>query len=253
MPMRRQATARWTLGLMGVAVLGAACSSNSTSGPDLSGDWHGYVALHDEYGVPLATNAGVTVASYNGSSAGPSGTSAGDGSFTLSSLHTGVYTLSYSSASIGTFLRPQIAFVGGGTQFLGLQNLSNISTGVVTNLLATPSASGDTLVVTGTQPAPPVGYSRLVRLFYGTAATVSSSPALYTVTAEYKTTKFPFTIAVTATDLAAIRAAFGVGSTAYVVAYGDSFYPNSYVDTTSGNTVFPNVSPPSNVVTFVVP
>jgi hypothetical protein len=251
--MRRQISARWTLVIMGAAVLGAACSNNSTSGPSLTGDWHGYVALHDEYGVPLTTNAGATIGSLTGGAAGPSATSASDGSFTLSGMHTGVYTLTYNSTGAGEFLRPEIAFVGGGTQFLGLQNLSNISTGVVTNLLATPSASGDTLVVTGTQPAPPGGYSRLVRLFYGSAATVSSAPASYVITAEYKTTKFPFTIAVTATDLAAVRAAFGSGNTAYVIAYGDSFYPNSYVDTTTGNTVYPNVSTASNVVTFVVP
>jgi hypothetical protein len=251
----RQTTARRAVAVAvsAVVVVGAACSNNSTSGPNLTGEWRGYVALHDEYGVPLSTNAGTAVASFTGGSAGPTGTSAADGSFTLSTMHTGVYTLTYSGTGMGTFLRPEIAFVGGGTQFLGLQNLSTTSTGVVTSLLATPSVSGDTLVVTGTQVAPPVGYSRLVRLFYGSAATVSEAPATYVVTAEYKTTKFPFTIAVTATDLAAVRTALGAGNTAYVVAYGDSFYPNSYVDTTTGNTVYPNVSMASNVVTFVVP
>jgi hypothetical protein len=248
----RQITARWAVAMGALATVAVACSSNSTSGPSLSGDWHGYAVLHDEYGVPLATSSGVTVASFNGGNAGPTAMSAADGSFSLTNMHTGVYTLSYSATGIGEFLRPQIAYVGGGTQFLGLQNLSNSSTGVVTSLVATPSATGDTLVVTGSQVAPPAGYSRLVRLFYGSASAVSSAPSSYILTAEYKTTRFPFTIAVTATDLAAVRAALGVGNTGYVVAYGDSFYPNSYVDTTTGNTVYPNVSAVSNVATFVV-
>jgi hypothetical protein len=249
----RQMTARWTLGLAAVAMIGVACSSNSTSGPSLSGEWHGYAILHDQYGVPMPTNSGVTVASFNAGQAGPSATSAGDGSFTITNLHTGVYTLTYNASGIGEFLRPQIGFLGGGTQFLGSQNLSTVSTGVVTSLAATPTASGDTVVVTGSQVAPPTGYARLVRLFYSSSATVTSAPASYVLTAEYRVTKFPFTINITATDLAALRAAFGTGNTAYLIAYGDSFYPNSYVDTTTGNTVYPNVSAASNVVSFVVP
>ena len=41
------------------------------------------------------------------------------------------------------------AFVGGGTQFLGVENFSTASTGTVTSLAATGIAGHDTLRVTG--------------------------------------------------------------------------------------------------------
>ena len=54
--------------------------------------------------------------------------------------------------------------------------------------------------------------------------------------------------------LAGLQHAFASGSTVNAVAYGDSFYNNSYTDTTTGKTVYPNVSATaSNVVSFVMP
>ncbi len=42
--------------------------------------------------------------------------------------------------------------------------------------------------------------------------------------------------------------------TCSVVGYGDSFFTDSYVDTATGNTVYPNVgATPSSVVAFIVP
>jgi hypothetical protein len=245
---------RWTVvSLAAAAAVVAACTASTSSEPPLTGNWHGYVALHNEYGVPMS-DVGVTVTAYSDGIAKAVANSTIDGSYTLINLRTGVYTLTYAGAGIGEFVRPELGFTGGGTQFLGTSNLSTPSTGVVTSLVVTPSASGDTLIVTGTQVLPPPGFSRLVRLFYDSTASVSSGPASYALSAVYKTTRFPFRIEVTATDLAAVRAVFGSGKTAYVVAYGDSFYPNSYVDTTTGNTVYPNVTAtPSNVVSFVVP
>lgn len=247
---------RWIVPLMTVAVvpLAIGCSSNSTAGPSLSGNWHGFVALHNEFGVSLVSDSGVVVTVSNNGHTGPSTVSSGDGSYALTDMHTGTYTLAYSGDGIGTFLRPEIAFVGGGTQFLGTQNLSTASTGTVTALTAQPSVSGDTLEITGSIAAPPTGLSRDVRLFFGATSAVSAAPATYAVSALYKTTKGALSISVTDTALASVRAAFGASTPAYVVAYGDSFFANSYVDTTTGNTVYPNVSPtPSNVVAFIVP
>jgi hypothetical protein len=248
-------SSRWAAPLLMVAVsLAIGCSSNSSAGPSLSGSWHGFVALHDEFGVPLVSDSGVVITVASNGHTGPSTVSSGDGSYTLDDMHTGTYTLAYSGDGIGTFLRPEIAFVGGGTQFLGSQNLSTASTGTVTALTAQPSVTGDTLEVTGSIAAPPAGLSREVRLFFGTSSAVSAAPATYTVSALFKTTKGTLSISVTDTTLANIRAAFGASTPAYVVAYGDSFFANAYVDTTTGNTVYPNVSPtPSNVVAFIVP
>jgi len=249
-------TRRWFAPVAAIAVLPIVigCSSNSSSGPSLEGSWHGFVAMHDEFGVPLTSDSGVIVTISNNGHAGPSTVSSADGGFTLADLHTGTYTLTYTGDGIGPFLRPEIAFVGGGTQFLGTQNLSTVSAGTVSALTAQPSATGDTLEITGAIAAPPTGLSRFVRLFFGGATSVSAAPTNYSVSTSFKVTKGVLDLSVTDTALASIRAAFGSGNPAYVVGYGDSFFTDSYVDTATGNTVYPNVSTtPSNVVAFIVP
>jgi hypothetical protein len=230
-----------------------ACSSDS-AGPSLSGSWHGFVVMHDEFGVPLTSDSGVVVTLSNNGHAGPSTVSSAGGGYTLEAVHTGTYTLAYSGDGMGTFLRPEVAFVGGGTQFLGIENFSTASAGIVTSLAAAASAGHDTLRVTGSIAAPPAGLSRLVRLFFGAATSVSAAPNAYTASTTFKTANGVISVAITDTALANLRAAFGEGSPAYVVGYGDSFFTNSYVDTATGNTVYPNVSATaSNVVAFIVP
>ena len=110
------------------------------------------------------------------------------------------------------------------------------------------------LRVTGTIAAAPAGLSRLVRLFFGPATTVSATPSSYSVSTSFKTTNGNISVVISDTALANLRSAFGEGSPAYVVGYGDSFFTDAYVDTATGNTVYPNVSTtPSNVVAFIVP
>ncbi len=240
-------------GLSTLMTAAIACSSDS-AGPSLSGSWHGFVVMHDEFGVPLTSDTGVVVTLSNNGHAGPSTVSSAGGDYTLEAVKTGTYTLAYGGDSMGTFLRPEVAFVGGGTQFLGVENFSTRSAGIVASLAAAASASNDTLRVTGSIAAPPAGLSRIVRLFFGPATTVSAAPNAYTVSTSFKTTNGVLSVAITDTALANLRAAFGEGSPAYVVGYGDSFFTNSYVDTATGNTVYPNVSAtPSNVVAFIVP
>ena len=242
------------LSLVAAAMVAAGCTSNTTDGPTLTGDWHGYVALHDEYGVPLASDTGVLVTAVNNGHTGPSVVSSGDGSYDLAGLHTGTYTLVYSGAGTGIFLRPEVGFIGGGTQFLGVQNLSTASTGTVTGLTAAPDISGDAVDITAAIGPPPTGLTRYVRLFFGAANTVSSAPASYRVSLLSRNTTGALSISVADTALAGLRTAFGSGNPAYVVGYGDSAFPDSYADTATGNTIYPNVSTsPSNTVAFVVP
>jgi hypothetical protein len=237
-----------------VIPLASACSSDSASGPSLSGSWHGFVTMHDEFGVPLTNDSGVVVTVSNNGHTGPSTLSSATGSYTLDDMRTGTYTLTYSGVGIGTFLRPEIAFIGGGTQFLGIQGLSTASTASVTGLAATSSVSAGTLKITGSIAPPPAGLSRLVRLFFGSASTVSAAAADYSLSTSFKTTTGVLSVAITDTTLANLRAAFGTGTPAYVIGYGDSFFTDSYVDTATGNTVYPNVSTtPSNIVAFIVP
>jgi hypothetical protein len=215
------------------------------------------VALHDEYGGPLASDSGVSVTASPG---GASSVTTPDGAWTLSNLKTGVYTVTFSGSGMGTFIRDAGQFVGGGTVDLATINFSQQSTGVVTSLGFAFNAAQDTLFATGMVNAPAVtGYPRYVRIFYSGAASVGPAVANYTVTGPvagtaYRVTHMTFSIAITGADLAGLQHAFTSGSTVNAVAYGDSFYNNSYTDTTTGKVAYPNVSPTaSNVVQFVMP
>jgi hypothetical protein len=240
-------------GVFWLMTAAVACSTDS-AGPSLSGSWHGFVVMHDEFGVPLTSDSGVVVTLSNNGHAGPSTVSSASGSYAFDAVHTGAYTLAYSGNGMGTFLRPEVAFIGGGTQFLGIENFSTASTGTVTSLAAAGAAGHDTLRVTGSIAPPPPGLSRLVRLFFGSTTNVSAAPSAYTLSTSSKTSNGNLSVVITDTALANLRTAFGEGSPAYVVGYGDSFFTNSYVDTATGNPVYPNVSAtPSNVVAFIVP
>ena len=100
-------------GVFATIASAVACSSDS-AGPSLSGSWHGFVVMHNEFGVPLTSDSGVVVTLSNNGHAGPSTVSSANGSYTFDGVHTGAYTLAYSGDAMGTFLRPEVAFVGGG-------------------------------------------------------------------------------------------------------------------------------------------
>lgn len=239
----------------------AGCSGSTgpqgPAGPALTGAWSGFVALHDEYGGPLASDSGVTVTAQPGGSAS---VTSGDGAYTVANLKTGIYTVTFAGPGMGTFIRDAGQFVGGGTVELATLNLGQQSTGVITNLALTFNAAQDTLYATGSVKAPSVtGYPRYIRLFYSGAASVGPAVANYTVVGPvagtaYRVVHTTFSIGITGADLAGLQHAFASGSTVNAVAYGDSFYNNSYTDTTTGKTVYPNVSATaSNVVQFTMP
>lgn len=238
----------------------AGCGSDGPqgpAGPALTGAWTGFVSMHDEYGGPLASDSGITATVSPGGSSSVTKT---DGSYTLANLKTGVYTVTFAGPGMGTFIRDAGQFVGGGNVVLATLNFSQQSTGVITNLALAFNAGQDTLFATGTINAPAVtGYPRYVRLFYSGAASVGPAVANYTVTGPvagtaYRVTHTNFSIAVTGADLSGLQHAFASGSTVNAIAYGDSFYNNSYTDTTTGKTVYPNVgTTASNVVQFVMP
>jgi hypothetical protein len=237
------------------AVIGtlAACSgSQGPAGPVLTGNRAGVVYLFDQFGGALASDSGMTVVANPGSVTSVSNTA---GQYTLTNLKTGVYTISFTASGFGTFVQPRVQFVGGGTIEVAPIDFSQQSTGVITGLTATPNVAGDTLTLTGTITAPPPGVTRSIRLFFSTSSTPSAAIGSYTVTTVK--TGFgasAFTYRLTGADMESLDNNFPAATTVYVVAYGDSFYENSYEDSTSGKTVYPNVSATaSNVASFTMP
>lgn len=237
------------------AIAVGACKG--PAGPALQGSWSGFLYLYDEFGAPLANDSGVTVKLLppgDTSVTGPAG------AYSFTTINVGVYSLGYAGQGIGPTIQGPQQFVGGGTINIPGLNLSKQSTGVVTGFAVRANATGDTLFATGTIQAPPVGVSRYVRLFY-TSTTASPSATTWTVTGPTAFGAFPyavstaaFTIAVTGQDLLALKSAFASGTKVNAVAYGDSYFENSYTDVQTGKPIFPNVSnTKSNLTTFVMP
>lgn len=240
--------------LVAASVVGicVACSgSQGPAGPMLTGSRAGVVYLFDQFGGAMSSDSGMTVTANPG---GVNSVSNSAGQYTLPGLKTGVYTIGFSASGFGTFLQPRVGFVGGGTTQVAPVNLAQKSTATISGLSATPNVAGDSIIVAGTIDAPPAGVTRSVRLFFSTSSTPSASVGAYTVTT-VKTgfAASPFTYRLTGADIESLRNNFSSGSTVNVVAYGDSFYENSYEDSTTGQTVYPNVSAPSNVASFTMP
>jgi hypothetical protein len=234
-----------------VGMLVACTGTQGPAGPALTGDRAGVVYLFDQFGGYLSSNAGISVAANPGNI---TSTTDAAGQYALVGLKTGTYTISFTGTGFGTFLQPRVGFVGGGTAQVAAINMAQQSTAVISALVATPSATGDTIVLTGTLNAPPAGVTRSIRLFFSASATPSATVGAYaltTVKAGFAAS--PFTYRLTGADIQSLRNNFAAASTVYVVAYGDSFYENSYEDSTSGQTVYPNVSAPSNITTFTMP
>jgi hypothetical protein len=245
------------LGLVVAGIAAAVLSAcRGPSGPALTGTWSGFVYLYDEFGAPLANDSNVTVIALPTANQEITGDA---GAYAFSTLSTGVYTLQYLATGFGTYAMQNVQYVGGGTVNIPNVQLSRASVGIITNFALTFNAAADTVFATGDITAPPLGVARYVRLFYSNANTVGSNVTLWTVTGPlagrpYAVTGSPFRITITGQDLQALRNNFPVGSPVYAIAYGESYYENSYTDQTTGRPVFPNVcSVSSNVVNFTMP
>jgi len=234
-----------------IGILIACAGSQGPAGPLLTGNRTGVVYLYDQFGGSLSSDSGITVTANPGAI---NSVSSPAGQYTLPGLNTGVYTISFAGTGFGTFLQPRVGFVGGGTTQVAPINMAQQSTAVIAGLSATPNVAGDTIILSGTIDAPPTGVTRSIRLFFSAAATPSAGVGAYAVTTvKAGFSASPFTYRLTGADIESLRNVFAAASTVYVVAYGDSFYENSYEDSTSGQTVYPNVSAPSNVATFTMP
>lgn len=232
-------------------VLAACGGGRGPAGPILTGTRTGVVYLFDQFGGALALDSGMTVTANPGDISSVSNNA---GQYSLAGLETGVYTISFTANGFGTFLQPRVGFVGGGTGQVAPIDLSQKSTASITGVAATPNVTGDTILITGNMNSLPLGAARSIRLFFSTSPTPAATIGQYTVTTlktGFSTT--PFTYRLTGADLESLRNNFSAGSTVNLAAYGDSFYENSYEDSTSGQTVYPNLSAPSNVASFTMP
>lgn len=234
-----------------------ACSKEDEQGdsPVQKGGITGSVSLEDEFGNPMPASSGMKVSV----GSGVFGESDSSGLFLIEDLDEGVYTLTYEKPGYGTFRKYNIPVnpqTGDGiTELTGTDVLGQVSTTLVTNLAVSLNTADSTLSIScNIGPNPSSAQPRSFRLFFGNSASVSGSDYVFTPTVSWSsTTVSGAVLGFQRSNL--YNAGFVKGSTAWVVAYGESANSNSYTDPSDGRKVYPNlnVSAPSNVVSFIVP
>jgi Carboxypeptidase regulatory-like domain len=236
-----------------VSISGCSGSSDSSSS-SLSGSLAGSVALYLSDATPT-TPSGVTV-SIQGTSF--STTTDSSGHWTISGLNQGTYTVIYTKPGYGMSEQQGVQFVGGGTDFLGTVYMSQPPPcGISLNPFSTVADSiGFQVGFTMSNFSPDCGAIALIAV--GENSNVSAGdPAkyLYTFTTDYSSPAYLYK-----SDLYA--AGFKSGTMAYIVAYtlcqynedinGGEYY-SSYLDDTTGRTVYTSLGSPSNVIPLTVP
>ncbi len=220
--------------------------------PVLTGDVIGFAYLRDTSSLPLADNSGITV-SAEGTNVSAVTDSAGR--WVLSNLATGTYTLVFSKAGYGTMKKPAYQFVGGGQAWVGTMYLFRKAGYGVTGLAAYVSA-GYIFVSGSLSGTLPTG-TRLVRIFAGPKASVTSDPGNYLFSFSINLSGTIFSGLMMSPDLLFANG-FHYGQPAYFVAYGDNALSaggfDSYLDMSTNRRWYPYLNPvPSNVVSVVLP
>ena len=213
---------------------------------------NGNVSLFDDAQEGL-DKSGMAVTIYDASGINPAFTDTSDenGNYSLKDVPFGSYTLSYEKTGYGTVLfgvnHTNECRLSTDVQklFLGQKSTTNI-TALSAETVAAHVQINLTVYPEGTPENP-----RYVRLFFSDQNDVSNSSYTYQSGILFTETN-SLTFSLSIGELHGFG--FISGETAYLKAYGDSFYSNEYYDVGMERSVFPNtniVTPPD--VDFVVP
>ncbi len=253
-------THRQSIALFACLLIAFLPGCDSLKGPEgpahpvLTGDVIGFAYLRDTSLVPLADNSGITVSAEG---ANVSAVTDSAGRWVLSNLATGTYTLEFSKPGYGTMKMPAYRFVGGGQAWVGTMYLFRKAGYGVSGLGAYVSAGS--IFISGSLTGPLPTGTKLVRLFAGPTAAVSSDPGTYLYSSAFTVTGSTFSGLMFSSSVL-ISSGFSYGQPAYLIAYGDNLLAysfggfESYLDMSTNRRWFPYLSPvPSNVVSVVLP
>ena len=222
------------------------------AGPVLTGTLSGFVTTYDEYGFKvLGDLSGVTVKISDSTS--DSTLTDATGKYTFSNLKTGIYTLTYSKPGYATVTAINFSFLGGGT-ILRNATISKYPSFSLFNVISldTTITTDPGLLVRGTDTADQVARTFIV--FGGSNSLVSSTPGsyIYANTGTIKAGLSTWNFFITAQELH--DNGLASGTTAYFVVYPISTGEPTYVDPTTGRTVFTAIgTTPSTVLTVTIP
>jgi hypothetical protein len=221
-----------------------------------NGNISGSVDLTDEFGMRLPFDSGMIVSAINATNLYAVFTDT-LGNFLLDEIEPGKYSINYSKDGFGTYKRFNVVVPSTGapttlanTNILG-QKSTTIISALSVNFDTTNGVFNFPFVLT---PTPSSLQQRGIRLFFGESNMVSST--------NYTYAPAQFWIAQTTNgevknfDPVVLKSnGFSSGDSAWVIAYGESMVINTYADSSSGNSIYPNInsSNSSNVVGFIIP
>ena len=236
----------------------SSCSKNGANGatgpagPLSTGTLTGYVTTYDQYGFKLLGGlSGVTV--HISDSTADSAVTNSAGAYAFSNLKTGIYTITYSKAGFGSAVANDYAFLGGGT-LVRNQSISLFPSFSLfnANSVDTTIATDPGVLIRGIDSADQV--ARTFIIFGGTNSSVSSAPGnyVYVNTGTIKASAGAWGLFITSQELH--DNGLASGTTAYFVVYPISTGSPTYLDLSTGKTVYTAVgATPSNVLTVTVP
>ena len=220
--------------------------------PVVTGPLTGFVQVDDENGAAL-DRSGVSV-SLDNTSPKLTATTDAAGKFAFDNVPAGTYNLTFARSGLGTFRRLSVAHLGGpDPTFLPNVTLAQVSGTVVSTLAsAGPAANGNLMLQT--TAANPNGATQLRVAVYVAATTgvTAANGTLLGVYAVNTTATGAQGIVVRTADLRS--AGIAAGATAYAVAYGAPVTNPSYVDPSTGRTLYADLNgTASPTLTFVAP
>lgn len=213
-------------------------SDNPTPAPNSTIAYKGAVNVVDEFGVSQADRSYVTVTVTDTNPNWFVRTDA-NGAFTmlLGTLSAGTHPLRYSFPGYGTYLKPGTATSDAPLPTVTLSQLTT------THLTLVAAKSGANYVIQGSViERPTSAQPRRFRLFLTRSFAPAPPPAVATayylsVAGTPDVTTGTFTVGLTAGDLTA--AGFRLGDDILVYGAGDNPAASTYVDATTGKTVYP--------------
>ena len=257
------------LSALSVILLAVSCKKGDTgpagstgaTGPNLSGNIQGFITLYDAAGTKILSNlSGDSITLVNNSNNAVLKTVTDNtGKYIFPTISTGNYNLTVSRPGFGTLLSQDMQFTGGGTDFKDAA-LSQIPTFSVTAFTAKDSTTAPTIIknttdtivksekyiaLSGTVTATPGGSEVIV--YVSNPGGISASNSLSNFSTVYTVAIKPgavtFSILIPSANLYDLG--FTSGNTIYFEAYviGASTGSSSYVDLSTGKTVYTAINP----------
>ena len=259
------------LSALSIIVLAVSCKKGDTgpagstgatgsTGPNLSGNIQGFITLYDAAGSKMLSNLkGDSITLTNNSSNTTIKTvTDSTGKYVFSNISTGNYNLTISKPGFGTLLSQDMQFIGGGNDFKNAA-LSQIPTISVIALTAKDSTTNPTIkngtdttvkaekyiALSGTVTATTGGSEVIV--YVSNPGGISASNSLNNFSTYYTVAVKPgavtFSILIPSANLYDLN--FTSGNQVYFEAYviGASTSSSSYVDLSTGKTIFTAINP----------